>query len=244
MSAVVSPDHSAPPESRVAPYYPAATRHLAPMLNLHAVPGADLLSKIGLQMVAPMLDTATADEILRKYSTPTLSETDGFDFASVLPGDARDRNAASVADEYFPASRRNEVPVFACEGSSKMNEEDCFFTVSRGVIESTGPLDDEPVPQSHNLALAPGGGAAAVNKKYGRSLNKAPVISFSSAGNFGISLVMEEICGEPSTDLYDSKKFNNRAPVISLKRPAGDWDTSGFVNVSSEELALPLNGLF
>ena len=73
--------------------------------------------------------------------------------------------------------------------------------------------------------------------------NMAPVFEFAK-GELGVSLKMEKIEGRPEGEEYmkyyeEERMF--KGPQIRLKKPMGEWDKkSGFVEVSSEEVQLPM----
>lgn len=83
-----------------------------------------------------------------------------------------------------------------------------------------------------------------VNRCFPRTYrNLAPVISFAK-GELGVSLSMNKVEGGPKKEDYeqffsDDKAF--RGPQIRLQAPQGAWDeVSGFVEVSNEEVQLPV----
>lgn len=226
----------APPESRVAPYYPAKGRHLAPFLNLQNVEGFELMNKIGLNFVEAPLDLASAAELRASFKFPFLSEETGFNFADLFCSESTDPAATSVVDRHFPPARRYEVPIIELTGG---DEDECNLTVSLGHAFVDTDLDDTPVEE----AAAPTGMPSAVRAAYGDMVrNKAPVIEFGS-GELSISVSVQDITGEPGKSLYPAK-FDNCAPEILMKRPAFDDDISAFISVGSEEVQLELNGKF
>lgn len=234
-------DTEAPPESRVAPYYPMKGRHHAPVLSFQDVKDAELMNMIGLNMEETALDLVAAAELRSKIDAPLVYENHGIDFGSLLTSAVEDPNALTVVDRYFPSSRRYEVPVIELTNEKDGDEDSFSIKISAGKAFADPDIDDKPVANA--LTSDSEGLPGTVRRAYGAMVrNKAPVIEFGD-GELSISMSMQEIQGEPDKAKYDAERFNCFAPVIDLKAPAGDWDTSGYVSVAAEEIQLPMKNL-
>lgn len=234
-------DAQAPPESRVAPYYPVEGRFEAPHLNIFNAPDFPLVNKIGLIMEEVVLDQEAAADILSTYRPAYVKES--YDFKSLFSSDCEDVTADNAVDRYFPAARRNEVPVIDINGNT---EEDGSVILAVGTIVPDGVEDGASThTEAESIAAREGcfwkKGVAvdaedAIERNFGTiDLSKAPVISF---GELSVSLGMEEITGQAAAGVYADRYM--QAPGIRMKAPMGDWDSSGFLEVCSEEVQLPL----
>lgn len=189
------------------------------------------------------LDMKAGAAILAEYRPGYVKESG--DFSNLFSSDIEDTSAESPADRYFPATRRYEVPVIGITGNT---EEQGSVTLAVGKIVP-GEVDDGPAAatEAADVAAREGpfwkrsvkpGAEDAVLRNFGEiDRNKAPVIDLSS-GDLAVSVVMQEITGQPAADMYANRYM--QAPLIRIKAPAGEWDNSAFIEVSSEEVQLPI----
>mmetsp|Transcript_16036 Transcript_16036/g.39660 ORF Transcript_16036/g.39660 Transcript_16036/m.39660 type:complete len:257 (-) Transcript_16036:273-1043(-) len=227
-------DSPAPPESRIHPNFASSTRFLAPRISTTNSMEFPLANTLGVVMEAPELDFHAAASIRAEYAHMAISKYGAY--AALFTEPTMNPEAVSAADEYFPLSRRYEVPVIDFDLE---DPEQPSFTVSRGkaFVDDTLTDDGEDSAQSSDAQ-------AVVDLKFpGFRRNRAPVITFDS-GQLGVKVQMMEIQGCPSTPLYESAfpaETRFMAPKIDLKAPKGDWDQSGYVSLKMEEIQLNMN---
>lgn len=229
-----------PPESRVARHYPLKGRFQAPTLNLHSVPDCELMSKIGLVMEEVPLDLEYAASVMESLRADYVKETG--DFPELFVKDASDTETSHPMERYFPKIRRNEAPIIEITGNAS---EPGSVTISVGsVIAEAAP---DATDEAADIASRSGefwkqhaapNAREVILRNYGTvDRNKAPVIVVNE-GELGVSLAMESIEGSPDMGVYADRHM--LAPTIRMKRPMGDWDSTGFIEVGCEEVQLPI----
>lgn len=199
------------------------------------------MNKVGLVMEAVPLDLEAGAALLAAARPSYVKETG--DFARLFSSSVEDASAEAAPERYFPMARRYEVPWIeivpgADEGGS--------VTLAVGTVVSEG-VEDDAAQDAADAAAAAREGAfwkapaapeakGVVERNFGAvSRNKAPVIEI---GALGFSIGMQEITGEPPAGVFADRYMV--APRIRIKAPAGEWDDSAFVEVSSEEVQLPI----
>lgn len=197
------------------------------------------MNKIGLTQSEVELDFTTAAEILRKAAAQRTQ--DEGDFNNLFTAPTTDPTAQEPADVYFPMWRRDEAPIIEIQEARDSSPGRVMISV--GAVEATPPEEEGPeMPASEpGFWKTPGTRSARdiVDAKYGVGVrNIAPVIEFGDV-EYSVSLEMKTILGECEADLYPSES-RFYAPEIRMKKPAGEWDHTGYVEVSSVEVQLPL----
>lgn len=183
------------------------------------------------EVAAPLVGTA----MMQSYDAESGSSV--LDTDTLFPKATTDRLASDVVDKYFPQSRRDETPIISM---TDVQSEDASVNISIGKVVATPPPEevDTRAPSFWKSTPAERSVADIVASAFPiRGRNMAPVIDISLRG-LGVS--MEAIEGYPEVGTYQPVDSRFFAPNIRIKTPAGDWDTSGFVEVSNEEIQLPL----
>lgn len=228
-------DAEAPPESRISPSYPRATRFEAPCLAFLDVPGFPLLNNVGLNQREIPLDLEAAAAITRSYVTPLLlgePEEGVFPLDALFDGRAADVMASSVAEKYYPLSRRDETPIISVGSDNES------LQVAAGAVQATPPEESETAGHPLDfLVNVPPSPQSVVDKKYPKwSRYLAPEITFAT---MGLSVGMTAVKGEPEAELYGEDR-RNMAPEIRMKKEMFNGDLSAFIEVANVEVQLPI----
>lgn len=202
------------------------------------------MNKIGVVREEVELDMETGTALLAEYRPAYVKQSGDFD--SIFSSDCEDKSGKSVADCYFPMARRYEVPVI--EIIKGKTEEEGSVTLAVGKIVPAD-VDDGPAAMTEDEDIAAREGSfwkreakldadEAIERNFGKlNINKAPVISLEG-GELSVSMAMEEITGHAPAGTYADRYM--QAPSIRMKAPEGNWDQSGFIEVGSEEVQLPI----
>lgn len=231
-----------PPESRISPNYPPSRRFLAPVINM-LVTEIEIVNSIGVVMEPAPLDLELAAEVMRNAVGATIDNMETLT-ETLFVGKNTNQFAQDASEKYFPMSRRDDAPIIEITAPTAGDDTSGQLNVSIGKVTATPPPEEEDSrPQSFwSEAVDPADPFSArsvVDAAYPPRLRHlAPIIEFPS-GALSVQMSMQPVLGECEAELYP-KEARFMAPEISMKRPAGDWDTSGFVCVASAEVRLPL----
>lgn len=228
-------DSEAPPESRVSPNYPLKTRFEAPRLAFTAVPDFELLNVVGCYMEAPELDLELAATLRAQLLGQGIKSID--DLNAMFEERDMDQWASSTEDKYFPMSQRDDTPIIDLKAPSATDDGEVSVTI--GKVEATPPEDEVDLRDPGFWKESVSGTVPQVRMPL-KGRNMAPVIAITTFPEREISLQMEEILGEPEAERYP-KETRFTAPKIVMKAPGGDWDWTGSIGLSMEEMQLDLN---
>lgn len=198
------------------------------------------MNKIGLVMEEVPLDLEYAASVMDSVRAAYVKESG--DFAELFVKDAADTEATDPVERYFPKLRRNEAPIIEITGDANAPGS---VTISVGsVIAESGP---DTTDEASEMAKRFGefwkhdGAEAAdevVTRNFGSVIrNMAPVIEFPH-GELSISVAMDSIDGAADKGAFADRYM--LAPSIRMKKPEGEWDHTGFIEVGCEEVQLPL----
>ena len=153
--------------------------------------------------------------------------------------------ATDAVDMYYPSFRRNEAPLIDITLPPSDDPDSGTVTVTLASIIATPPAESItpqlPTADHKSFWNQPDSTAASptVNLHFGATVrNLAPVITFPPS-ELAVSLQMQPISGEPPAESYP-RHFTFHAPNITIRKPSGEWDRSAFVQVSTDEVQLPL----
>lgn len=150
-----------------------------------------------------------------------------------------DEGAEHRSERYFPMNRRDEAPIISFVESDDENERSLHVDI--GSVVATPPKEhlEERVtafwraePTGMRIAEDVIASAFPISGR-----NMAPIVD---VGLLSVEVSMKEITGIPDCDTYQPIDDRFHAPGIRIKAPAGDWDTSAYVEVSDVEVQLPL----
>ncbi|GAB0492243.1 hypothetical protein MMPV_003504 [Pyropia vietnamensis] len=206
--AVFSPDPSA-----------ARPKDVAPMITLSfATPASDLdgTAKVGLSMKPVGLDTATAQTILGNMALFAALKSRTRLATSAAVAAVRESPTGPAGgtpkDVYFPMSTRNQAPV-----------------ISFG-------KDNDSISVAYT-AINPVVGGVAANSADGVAFWKNKTYKYEAPATPDAAPA-PEVLSTAAYERYFPTKIRNRAPVISMRPPAGPWDTTAYLTVGSEVVQL------
>lgn len=199
----------------------ARPKDVAPMITLSfASPASDLdgTAKVGLSMAPVGLDTATAQTILGNMAlfAALKSRTRLGTFAAEAAVRESPTGPAGGApkDVYFPASTRNQAPVISFGADN--DSISVAYTPINPVVGGVAANSSDSV-------------AFWKTKTYKYAAPPTPEADAPAA---------PEVLETAAYERYFPTKIRNRAPVISMRPPAGPWDTTAYLTVGSEVVQL------
>jgi len=202
---------------------PAAARpkDVAPMITLSfAQPASDLdgTAKVGLSMAPVGLDTTMAQTILANMSLFAALKSRTRLAPSAAAAAARESPTGSAGsapkDVYFPVATRNQAPVISFGAAN--DSISVAYTAINPVVGGQAANSSDSV-------------AFWKTKTYKYEAPSTPAADAAAA---------PEVLETAAYERYFPTKIRNRAPVISMRPPAGPWDTSAYLTVGSEVVAL------
>lgn len=169
--------------------------------------------------MAPVgLDTATAQTILGNMALFTALKSRSRLGTSAAAAAVRESPTGPAGgapkDVYFPTSTRNQAPVIS------FGANDCISVAYAAVNPVVGGV----------AANSPDSVAFWKAKAYKYEAPPSPPADAAAA---------PEVLETAAYERYFPTKIRNRAPVISMRPPAGPWDTTAYLTVGSE--VVPLN---
>lgn len=199
----------------------ARPKDVAPMITLSfASPASDLdgTAKVGLSMAPVGLDTATAQTILGNMALFTALKSRSRLGTSAAAAAVRESPTGPAGgapkDVYFPTSTRNQAPVISFGANDRIS---VAYAAVNPVVGGVA-------------ANSPDSVAFWKAKAYKYEAPPSPPADAAAA---------PEVLETAAYERYFPTKIRNRAPVISMRPPAGPWDTTAYLTVGSE--VVPLN---